>query len=98
MAEGKLLWEPPRELVEGARLTDYMRWLRETRGREFGDYDELWQWSVDDLEGFWGSLWDYFEIAASKPAGKYRRSAFSRSLPYMAAPSVATVTTASRGP
>jgi acetoacetyl-CoA synthetase len=32
------------------------------RARGLSDYDELWRWSVDDLEGFWGALWDWFEI------------------------------------
>jgi acetoacetyl-CoA synthetase len=28
-------------------------------------YDELWRWSVDDLEGFWGSIWSYFDVIRS---------------------------------
>ena len=35
------------------------------RARGFSDYDELWRWSVEDLDGFWGALWDWFEIDAS---------------------------------
>ena len=58
------LWEPPAELVERARLTEYMRWLEAERGLRFDGYDELWRWSVDDLEGFWGSIWDFFEVQA----------------------------------
>jgi acetoacetyl-CoA synthetase len=30
-------------------------------------YEELWRWSVEDLEGFWGALWDRFEVRASQP-------------------------------
>ncbi|HEY8809552.1 MAG TPA: AMP-binding protein, partial [Solirubrobacterales bacterium] len=58
------LWEPPAELVERARLTEYMRWLAAERGLEFGDYDELWRWSVEDVDGFWASIWDFFEVQA----------------------------------
>jgi acetoacetyl-CoA synthetase len=58
------LWEPPAALVERARMTEYMRWLAAERGREFGSYEQLWQWSVDDLDGFWGSIWDYFDVQA----------------------------------
>jgi acetoacetyl-CoA synthetase len=53
-----LLWEPPSELVERAVMTRYMRWL----DRGFADYDALWRWSVDDLEGFWGSIWEFFGV------------------------------------
>src|SRR5262249_53540210 len=33
----------------------------------FEDYDALWRWSVDDLEGFWGSLWRYFDVMSDTP-------------------------------
>jgi acetoacetyl-CoA synthetase len=44
-----------------------MRWLRLRRGRTFVSYDELWRWSVTDLEGFWAAVWDYFLIQSSVP-------------------------------
>jgi acetoacetyl-CoA synthetase len=51
-----LLWEPPAELVERAVMTRYMR------ERGFESYDEMWRWSVTDLDGFWGSIWDFFGV------------------------------------
>jgi acetoacetyl-CoA synthetase len=63
-ANGDLLWEPSAELVERSRLTGFMRWLERERGLSFGGYDELWQWSVDDLDGFWSAIWQYFEVRA----------------------------------
>ena len=68
--EGDLLWEPSAELVERAHLTGYMRWLERERGLSFTSYDELWGWSVTELEDFWATVWDYFEIDASKPYAK----------------------------
>jgi acetoacetyl-CoA synthetase len=62
--EPEKLWEPPAALAQRARISDYMRWLAAERGHEFGGYDELWRWSVDDLDGFWASIWDYFEVQA----------------------------------
>jgi acetoacetyl-CoA synthetase len=44
------------------QITRYQRGLRDTRGLQFDDYDALWRWSVDDLEAFWASIWDYFDI------------------------------------
>src|SRR5580692_13099805 len=64
--EGELLWTPSPSRVERAQLTHYLGWLKE-RGRRFDSYAALWQWSIDDLEGFWGSLWEYFDILASQP-------------------------------
>jgi acetoacetyl-CoA synthetase len=76
--ESELLWTPSAERVENALLTKYIRWLGRERGRKFANYDELWQWSVADLEGFWGSLWDYFKIETSQP---YERVLASRKMP-----------------
>jgi acetoacetyl-CoA synthetase len=62
--EPEKLWEPPAALVERARISEYMRWLAAERGRELGSYEELWRWSVDDLDGFWASIWDFFDVQA----------------------------------
>ena len=64
---GELLWEPSPESVERATMTRYMRWLAAERGRSFDDYHALWEWSVTELEGFWASIWDFFEVRASTP-------------------------------
>jgi acetoacetyl-CoA synthetase len=57
-------WTPSQDLVERARLTEFMGWLEVERGLAFDDYDALWRWSVDDLEGFWGAIWDFFGVLA----------------------------------
>jgi acetoacetyl-CoA synthetase len=67
LQEGELLWTPSRERVEKSNLTVYMRWLEKERGLRFASYEQLWRWSVDDLEAFWQSLWDYFSIESSAP-------------------------------
>ncbi|MGI8585484.1 MAG: acetoacetate--CoA ligase [Thermoleophilaceae bacterium] len=73
-----LLWEPTAEAKERASLTRYMRWLEAERGLSFAGYHDLWQWSVTDLEAFWGSIWSFFEVRASCP---YERVLGSRSMP-----------------
>jgi acetoacetyl-CoA synthetase len=72
------LWEPPAELVERARMTEYMRWLAGERGLRFDGYHDLWRWSVEDLEGFWSSIWDFFAVQAD---GGYDRVLGSREMP-----------------
>jgi acetoacetyl-CoA synthetase len=63
-ASPEALWQPSAELVERSRLTEYMRWLQSERGLGFDSYEELRRWSIDDLDGFWGSIWDFFEVRA----------------------------------
>src|SRR5205085_11066438 len=48
-------------------LPRYTRWLAATRGLRFDGYHDLWAWSVADVEAFWASLWEFFEIDASRP-------------------------------
>jgi acetoacetyl-CoA synthetase len=70
MEAGKLLWEPPTELVEGSAMAKFMR------AQGYDDYHALWQWSVDDLEGFWGAIWDFFDVE-----GSYERVLADASMP-----------------
>ncbi len=72
MREGTPLWEPPAELREQSALARFMR----AQGHE--DYGSLWQWSIDDLEGFWGAIWDWCGVCASQP---YERILGSRAMP-----------------
>ncbi|HEU0019439.1 MAG TPA: acetoacetate--CoA ligase [Thermoleophilaceae bacterium] len=62
-----ILWEPTEELKAGSALTAYMEWLRAERDVAVETYDELWKWSVDEIEDFWASIWDYFDVRAAEP-------------------------------
>ncbi len=64
---GDVLWEPSEAAKERANLTSYMRWLREHKGLDFADMGQLWRWSVTELEAFWGSIWEYFDVQATRP-------------------------------
>src|SRR4051812_12292376 len=59
---GNLLWKPSREIQEKSNIKKFMTWLDETRGLKFEHYNQLWEWSVTDLEGFWSAIWDYYKI------------------------------------
>jgi acetoacetyl-CoA synthetase len=60
--EAEVLWAPSAEMVEGSRLTAYERWLAEERDLHFEDYHALWRWSVTEIEEFWRTIWDYFQV------------------------------------
>ncbi|WP_157227331.1 AMP-binding protein, partial [Nocardia asiatica] len=55
-------WVPTEQDVAEARITDFARFVADRTGVRAGDYHALWQWSVEDLAGFWHALWDYFEL------------------------------------
>jgi acetoacetyl-CoA synthetase len=66
-ARGEKLWEPSPETLERSQMTRYMRWLAGQRGVEADGYEALWTWSVTELDDFWASIWDYFEVTSSSP-------------------------------
>ena len=77
-AAGDILWEPTTEARTESQVARYLEWLRAERGLDFAGHEELWRWSVEDLDGFWASLWDFFQIRAHAP---YERVLGRRVLP-----------------
>ena len=61
---GALLWSPRPDQIEPTRLAAYMRWLAANKRLNVDSYDALWRWSVDELESFWQSIWDFFDVQA----------------------------------
>jgi acetoacetyl-CoA synthetase len=52
--------------------------VEERQQGSFGSYEELWRWSVDDLEGFWSSIWEHFGVSAHAP---FEQVLVSRAMP-----------------
>jgi acetoacetyl-CoA synthetase len=73
-----IVWTPSPERIASATITRYREWLNETRGLALEDYPALWQWSVDELEDFWASIWEFFEVEGSAP---YERVLTTREMP-----------------
>jgi acetoacetyl-CoA synthetase len=57
-----MLWSPSKEFIRQSNITHYQQWLKENKNLVFDDYHSLWQWSVDNIEAFWESLWKYFDV------------------------------------
>jgi acetoacetyl-CoA synthetase len=70
VTEGQLLWTPSEEFANNSNVGKYIAWLKEKGIVDVADYQALWQWSVDHVEDFWASLWDYFEILSDTPYSK----------------------------
>ena len=48
-------------------MADYMQWLKRNKGLEFKDYPSLWKWSAEQIEDFWESIWEYFQVISHTP-------------------------------
>ena len=74
---GDILWTPPADWRDTTEIGRFVNWLRDERAHEFGGFDDLYRWSVDDLEGFWGALWDFYGIRSTP----YERVLGARTMP-----------------
>ena len=70
MSLRKIIWKPSAKRKNSSSMKCFMDWLRDDRDLSFADFNELWEWSVNDLEGFWKSIWDYFGLRSSTTFSK----------------------------
>jgi acetoacetyl-CoA synthetase len=56
------LWRPPLDQVRDSNLTRFQEWLREKRSLDLKDHHALYDWSVRDLESFWSSIAEFFDV------------------------------------
>ncbi|WP_242120186.1 acetoacetate--CoA ligase [Aestuariivivens sediminicola] len=63
----KKLWEGSAQFQENSHLFKYKTWLAHKYQIDLNSYDDIWQWSVDHIEDFWRSIWDYFDIISHQP-------------------------------
>jgi len=57
------LWSPSEQWIKETNLTRYTQWLADTHDKHFNAYDDLWQWSTDQIDEFWKTIVEYFEVA-----------------------------------
>lgn len=62
----KPLWMPSNDIIENANMTRFIRFINERHGKNFKSYNELYQWSINNIPDFWAAMWNFAEIKASK--------------------------------
>jgi acetoacetyl-CoA synthetase len=60
------LWAPSPEQIRGARMTEFMRFLRERELSGALGYASLYEWSVAHPEEFWPAVWKYCGVVAQE--------------------------------
>lgn len=61
------LYTPTAERIARANVTRFTAFCAERLGGPFPSYDDLYQWSVDDIPAFWAAVWDFLEIKHTAP-------------------------------
>ncbi|WP_374652536.1 acetoacetate--CoA ligase [Dongia sp.] len=62
-----LLWQPSEAVIAGANMTKFRTQVARDWQVNLHDTTALWQWSVDDIEHFWLSLWRYCDVIGDGP-------------------------------
>jgi acetoacetyl-CoA synthetase len=60
------LWKPSEQRIKDSNMYRFMQDVNRTHGMNFIDYDDLYQWSVDNIATFWAEMWRFAGIKASK--------------------------------
>ncbi len=67
MNERPILWTPSTAHYEQSNMAAFERWLDVTHDLEFETYNEMWRWSITDLEAFWAAIWDFTGVIGTRP-------------------------------
>lgn len=63
MTQGRdILWSPSVERYQASTMAAFERYLSKKHDLTFSDYNEMWRWSISDLNSFWGAISDFFEL------------------------------------
>ena len=62
----KPLWVPPEERVKHANITRFISFVNERHDLEIDSFDQLYKWSIEKIPEFWGAMWEFGEVKASR--------------------------------
>jgi acetoacetyl-CoA synthetase len=60
------LWTPSEERKRDANIMRFIDEIDPQHNLNLTSYEELYQWSVENIPDFWAAIWDFAEIKASK--------------------------------
>ncbi len=63
----RLLWRPDTDFINQSRMADFLAWVQREYDVRFETYQEAWEWSVDDVAGFWEAIAKYFDVQFHAP-------------------------------
>ena len=66
----KLLWQPSEDRIKTTNMYRFMNLVNKKFNKDLKEYSSLWEWSVDNLEDFWATTWDFINIKASQSYDK----------------------------
>jgi acetoacetyl-CoA synthetase len=62
-----LLWQPSQEQIHQSQMYRFMKLINERFNCSFDHYEQLYQWSIENIPEFWGAMWDFAPVKFSVP-------------------------------
>jgi len=66
----KPLWIPSKERVKSSNMSAFLKFINKNFRKKFTSYNHLYNWSVENPENFWKSIWETSGLIYSKNYSK----------------------------
>jgi acetoacetyl-CoA synthetase len=63
----KLLWTPSENRINSSNMKNYIGFVNKREKLSIVEYNDLYDWSINNIPQFWTSIWDYTGIIHSEP-------------------------------
>ena len=61
------MWKPSVEQIERSQMFEFKEFINTRHGLNLGSYQNLHEWSVDNIHEFWAFAWEFFDIIHTQP-------------------------------
>ncbi len=61
------MWKPTEEQINNSQMMDYIQFVNQKFRLSLKNYSQLYDWSIERAEDFWGSFWEYSKIIYNSP-------------------------------
>ena len=67
MDNPEIIWQPSNEIKKSSNLSRFIEFANQQYSKSIKtEYQDIWNWSVNNVDSFWSLMWDFSEIKGSK--------------------------------
>ena len=67
MDNPEIIWQPSNESKKSSNLSQFIELVNQRHSQSIKtEYQDIWDWSVANVESFWSLIWDFSEIKGHK--------------------------------
>ena len=63
----KIMWQPSVEQIQRSQMFKFKEYINTNHGLNLDSYQDLHEWSVNQIPTFWEEAWNYFDIIHGEP-------------------------------